>query len=98
VAFLLRCMFWCLSSLQHAPLQDHPAFPVEEPAAATEVPKVIGRMLSPQPNVVTPEPVGNLSRHLYRLFAFFDSLLLLAALVVEVDDLPDSPSLKCWSR
>ena len=68
-------------------VQDIPAFPVEEPAAATES-QGYRQNAEPQPNVVTPEPVATQPRHLYRLFAFFDSLLLLAALVVEVDDLP----------
>jgi hypothetical protein len=48
----------------------------------------VGQNAEPQPDLIAPEPVATQPRHLYRLLALLDPLLGLAALVIEVDDLP----------
>ena len=60
---------------------------LEEPASAIN-PLGCSQNAEPQPDLIAPKPVAAQPRHLYSLLAFLDPLLCLAALVVEVDDLP----------
>jgi len=53
-----------------------------------QIPQVVDKNAEPRPHLIATKPVAAQPRRLHRLLALLDPFLCLAALVIEMDNLP----------